>query len=462
MILKKTLSVLFICLWVITAEAQYNPFFQMYNGSNEVAILSMDTTHDGGYILNAVDQSTNGGDFLVIKTDVNGYEEWRYRNNQFDGLDSSNVMFTITETLDKGFIIGGKIARDFSSGNYSDALIVKLDSVGNLAWEKSFDFSPVEEANSIYLEGDSTYIVSLRIIGKEKILHLNNNGDTLWTSEINLPGTAKFDVKKIYQLDTSYYLLGMCDSILINFGYPRIIKTDIVGHLIWQKSYLDTSGSIGNSYWLASDSTFLINSYMRSPSSFYYPRQIKIGLQGDLLDTLYPNIYGIYDSDSTIMFVYSGSVNYDSLYIGRANYYTGQKQNFASLYLPSTGIHDIVLDRNKNILTCGSQDIFGKTGILIRAVDTLLNLVVPEFSNSDAPSVSIFPNPTSEWLHVNVKGLKNYSFTLFNTIGDEIFTFKNHNNPFLSFKVNDFPKGLYFYRIDSSKQKVSSGKIIIN
>jgi len=463
MILKKILCFQFLFILALNLKAQYNPFFQMYGGSNEVAILSMDTTRDGGYILNAVDQNSSGGDFLVIKTDVNGNEEWRYRNIKFDGLDSSNVMFTIDETLYKGYLVGGMIERDFSlGGNYSDAFIVMLDSIGNLVWEKSFNFSPGEKVDATYIKSDSSYILAIRLVGKQKLMNLDNNGDTLWTSEIINPGGTILNVDKIYEIDSCFYLLCFCDSLSISFNYSRIIKTDNLGHQIWQKSYIDTSGSKGNSYWFASDSTFLINSYMYSPSSLYYTRQIKIGLQGDVQDTLYPNIYGVYDSDSTIMFNNSGNINFDSLYIGRANYNSGQIQTFASLYIPNLGIHDIVLDRNRNILSCGSQDVFGKVGVLIKAVDTLLNTIVPKTYLGTKYSVSVFPNPATEWININVDGINDYKFELYNNLGNVVLTYHDFNERKHTLKVSNLPKGFYYYRIVSKKQKIACGKIIIN
>lgn len=459
--IKHVFLVLGMQFLILNAQAQYNPFFQMYGGANEVAILSMDTVTDGGYILNAVDQNTGGSDFLIIKTDVNGNEEWRYHNNQFDGLDSSNVLYTITETLDRGFIAGGAIARDFSTGNYSDALVVKLDSLGNLKWKKSFNFSASEEVNSIHLKSDSTYILALRSIGNEKILNLDNNGDTLWLSEIPIHSGIIVQVKTAFQVDTNYYFFAQCDSILISFGYTKIIKTNATGNLIWMKDCYDTSSVIGSSFWYTKDSVFLINNYMRSPNSNYYSRQFKISLQGNLLDTIYPPVYGFYDSDSTVLYVNSGLVNNDSLYIGRAYYTTGQIRNFASLYVPNNAINDIVSDRQTSILTCGSQDIFGKLGILIKAVDTL-NVKTQDISNDKIATVNVFPNPTNDWVHISVSGINDYNIGLFNNLGEEVISYENLRVSFFSFKVNDLPKGFYYYNMSSGRQKIIAGKIVIN
>ena len=54
--IKQVILVLGMQIQILNAQAQYNPFFQIYGGANEVAILSMDTVTDGGYILNAVDE----------------------------------------------------------------------------------------------------------------------------------------------------------------------------------------------------------------------------------------------------------------------------------------------------------------------------------------------------------------------------------------------------------------------
>ncbi len=462
--IKQVILVLGMQIQILNAQAQYNPFFQIYGGANEVAILSMDTVTDGGYILNAVDQNSGGSDFLIIKTDVNGNEEWRYHNNQFDGLDSSNVLFTIKEASDKGYLGCGNINRSYLPGNYTDVLLTKLDSLGNLEWKRTFDFDYYDELNSAFRNNeDSTWIVAGWSTALNSIMKIKNNGDTLWTKKIPNPILSNlFRVDFIKKVNSEYYFVGKCDSILGNLVYSRILKTDSLGSLIWQKNYRDTSSIKGSSYWFTSDSTFLINSYMQSPNSLYYSRQLEIDILGTVIDTVFTPGYGVYDSDSTVMYANSGQVNFDSLYIGRINYYSGEIRNFSSLFVPDCAIYGIAADSYRNILVCGSQDVFGKVGILIKAVDTLLSVTSPEISNDNHFSLSVFPNPTSEWLHFSIRGMGSYNLSLFNPLGNEIVSYQNIRLSYFTLNVKALPKGFYYYSIDNGQQKTVSGKIIIN
>jgi hypothetical protein len=465
MILKKVLCFQILIIIALNLKAQYNPFFHTYSAAGDVAVASIDLVSDSGYILNASDGGTNGGDFLVIKVDINGNEQWRYHNNKFDGLDSSNNLFVLKSTLDHGFIGGGIIDRDQSTGNFKDALVVKLDSNGNLEWEKLFDYSYYDEVNSIAINEDTTYLIAIRTYGKNVIVKINNSGDTLWTSSVPNPIISNFtSIDEILQVDSAFYFLAQVDSLTPTFnivGFNTLIKTDTLGSLIWQKNYRDTASVYGNRYYrFSDDSTFLINCVMAS-SSLYYMQQNRIDLQGNWLSSVYPPFGGKFETDSTSYYPVSGSVNADSVYLRKGNFITGNYRNIHGFLCLDCLYSDFLLDKQEDFLISGVQDFLGRRGIVLKGIDTLIS-VGDDVLPNNGESVRVFPNPTSEWIHFQMNKINNYNIQLFNALGDVVSEYSNLYLPSFSIKINSLPMGFYYYNINNGRQKIFAGKIIIN
>lgn len=450
---------------LLEAYAQYNPFFQTYGAINDVTILSLDIVHDGGYITCAIDQTTNGGDFLVIKTDINGNEQWRYHNNKFDGFDSTNALYSIKETLDGGFIGIGNIQKDPFT-NYYDHLIVKLDSLGNLVWEKEYNFANSDWLSAIYETEDTSYIISGTANDDNIFLRLNSQGDSIWSKKIpKQNNNVVFNVSKIFKIDSSYYYLGYTDSVtpsLNSFGFTTIIKTDSLGNLVWKRDFRDTSCVYGTSYFrLTNDSNFLINCAMKTTSSLYYIQQKKVDLLGNWLSSTYPPFGGKFESDSISCYAQSGFINSDSLYFRKGNFITGTKRKIYGFYCHDCFFQDIIIDSRNDMLICGSQDFFGVVGILVKGIDTLMS-VGDDVLPNNGESVRVFPNPTSEWIHFEFNKIKNYNVQIFNSLGNSVLEYSNLNLPSFSIKVISMPKGFYYFNVNNGRQKIRSGKIIIN
>lgn len=92
----------------------------------------------------------------------------------------SDGAFCISETFDRGYVYSG-----FNHLNSNDAIIVKLDSVGNIEWAKTYSGPGIEYATYIEQTPDSGYMVNAvynsGLTGLNWLLRLNSNGDTLWT-----------------------------------------------------------------------------------------------------------------------------------------------------------------------------------------------------------------------------------------------------------------------------------------
>ncbi|MBK8368583.1 MAG: hypothetical protein IPL10_14555 [Bacteroidetes bacterium] len=101
-----------------------------------------------------------GKDYWVVKTNANGSYNWMktYGGSGDDDLTS------ISKTHDGGYILCG--TSNSNDGNKSvsygntDMWIVKINSLGNIQWEKSYGGSLGDGANSIEQTADHGYIIA--------------------------------------------------------------------------------------------------------------------------------------------------------------------------------------------------------------------------------------------------------------------------------------------------------------
>ncbi len=425
--------------------------------------MSLDTTSDGGYVVaTTTGNNPNGGNFIISKIDELGNQSWIYQNTQFNGSDSDNYIIKIRQTLDHGIIgIGGIYVTPGTSTNYTDGIIIKLDSSGNLMWRRELDFNDYEYLSAIYLNDDTTYFIMGAVLGKNLLIKIDNNGDTIWTKQ-NINSPKYFGHGDIYKNGQFYYSFGSFrDSLSPSFSYEQIAKIDTSGNWIWTKTINDTGNfSIGNyySHWLTKDSFLLSSKYMFNSQNQYYFQINKYDLQGNLINTIIHNsILGEFDSDTTMIGIIGT--------VGIIDYINGNIiKSYDSFYVQNThAIGDIISDRKKNILFCGKANFsgFGDEAFLVKFSDTTstrINYV------SQKLELSIFPNPASEILniHLNRKGEKQYYLELFNCIGELKYSSSWIGKDKLQIDVRGYPPGLYFLNVSLINEKALYFKIIIN
>lgn len=77
--------------------------------------------------------------------------------------------------------------------------------------------------------------------------------------------------------------------------------------------------------------------------------------------------------------------------------------------------------------------------------------------------VVVFPNPASDFVTLEVRGLEDsreLSFTLMNLLGQPVRSIKNSNQQ-CTFDRNDLPAGSYIYLVRADHQKIAAGTLII-
>ncbi len=177
------------CIWVwseetgdhqdfslIKTDTEGNTIWQKYyGGENNDHLYDFDLTDDGGYILtgHTLSYGVNNWDYLLIKVDSEGTEEWAKTFGQPRAYDANYIhdeSYGVRQTTDGGYIVCGGSGDEYSyseSGHPSGpsdewkVFIVRTDENGDRLWEVIYPgWSTGNNAGEyIGLTNDGGYII---------------------------------------------------------------------------------------------------------------------------------------------------------------------------------------------------------------------------------------------------------------------------------------------------------------
>ena len=231
-------------VFVIKLDSAGNvQWYYAYGGNVRDGAYSILQTSDGGYIFAGWTQSFGVPNTAVwvVKLDANGNIQWEKSFGGSSGYDHAN---SIRQTSEGGYIVGGG-ASSIGAGS-SDAWLIKIDSTGNIQWQKTYgginsdgvDYIQTFDGGMII----SGYTSSNSTDSQAWLLKLDANGNIQWQKAYN--GTAMADV---YLTDDGGFLLGGMDKWYsgsgVNASNTYFMKLDGAGTIQWQKRYAINSCS---------------------------------------------------------------------------------------------------------------------------------------------------------------------------------------------------------------------------
>jgi len=173
-----------------------------YDYSSELEILP-----DGGYFIFGSTYSYGVGlySMYLIKTDSLGNFKWQ----KTYGGSLTDYGISITKSIDGNFLLAG--STETSLDNY-EAYLLKIDTAGNILWDKKFDrgndydeFVSVNELpdSKIIVAGNTINYGGSRNLPVGWLMKLNQNGDSLWSKTYNYFATDSSD-HYFYDMTTTY------------------------------------------------------------------------------------------------------------------------------------------------------------------------------------------------------------------------------------------------------------------
>lgn len=237
-----------------------------YGGDNRDTPTSIQQTADGGYIVAGWTDSFGVGymDIWVLKLAGNGNVQWQktYGGSYVD-------VATSIQQIGGGYIVAGYSYTEFFGASKSDFWVLKLDSSGNIQWQKTYGGGNDEWATSIWQTGGEGYIVAgwTRSFGAGLsdfwVLKLDSGGNVLWQKTY---GSGESDhAKPIQQTsDGGYIVAGYTDSFGAGVMDLWVLKLDSSGNVLWQNTYGGSNYDWASSIQQTSDGGYIVAGYTYS------------------------------------------------------------------------------------------------------------------------------------------------------------------------------------------------------
>ncbi|PKP51705.1 MAG: hypothetical protein CVT92_12070 [Bacteroidetes bacterium HGW-Bacteroidetes-1] len=259
-------------VWVVKIDWDGNILWERtFGGTSNDTGYTVNLTSDGGYIIGGSVSLWNGefscrddlpfqqSGAWLLKLDSLGYLEWW---KCYGGSNSASII-DVLHTANRGYVFLGYTNSndgDIScyhgipgNGNWSDMWVVKVDSIGQIEWQRclggtGYDvpriIRPLDDGgfivggNSTSQDGDALCNESLQG-GHTVILHrLSPQGDLLWTKCLGSPVDNSLFAMHVFS--PTHYLLGAtARSNGIDVNCTLKGETDI-----WLVEIMDTTVSI--------------------------------------------------------------------------------------------------------------------------------------------------------------------------------------------------------------------------
>ncbi|MBK7971105.1 MAG: T9SS type A sorting domain-containing protein [Bacteroidetes bacterium] len=194
------------------------------------------------------------------------------------GGSYSETLFSISQTTDKGYILGGcsisNISGDKTENNNggTDYWIVKTDSAGIIQWQNTIGGSSYDNLYSVQQTSDGGYILGGSSESDQSgdktensnggndywLVKTDSLGNILWQNTIG--GSANDGFQSLAQTTDGGYLLGGYSYSNISGDKAEnsngntdywLVKTDSLGNILWQK----TIGGSGYDFLLSISQT---------------------------------------------------------------------------------------------------------------------------------------------------------------------------------------------------------------
>jgi uncharacterized repeat protein (TIGR02543 family) len=267
--MKRIILVTMVFLFFISSVNLSAQWVKIYEGSDNEVAYSIQQTSDSGYIVAGETMSfgVGGYDVWVLKLDSIGDIEWQrtYGGSDYDGAKS------IQETSDGGYIVAG-YTYSFGAGE-ADFWILKLSIIGDIEWQRSYGTTLSEGASSVQQTSDGGYIVAggtYNISGRTGfdfwVLKLASNGDIEW-QRIYETESALLYPPSIRQANDGGYIVGASNSLP---GLDRdfwALKLTSTGDIAWQYLY-QTYGmgrEVATDIQLTNDGGYIVAGYALDP-----------------------------------------------------------------------------------------------------------------------------------------------------------------------------------------------------
>jgi len=178
-------------------------------------------TSDGGCVLTGHSDSS-----FTIKLSSSGSLIWK---KKYSGPYDNASFNSLYQTSDGFFIAAG---YNFSSF-YIKGYAMKVDSIGNLIWERQYETNGDMKFGTIIETNDGKYLLSGRIyeqnIGQAYLLKIDTSGTIVWEKKFQI-NNSYTTCGKVNRISNGYVAGGLINDN--NIAKPYFVKTNLNGDTI--------------------------------------------------------------------------------------------------------------------------------------------------------------------------------------------------------------------------------------
>ena len=193
--------------------------------------------YDGTFVVAGNDRASSAfaNDFWLLKVDSMGDTVWD-RTYGGPGVDACEA---VLQTPDSGFVLGGW-TESFGAGG-KDFWLVRTDSDGDSLWSRTFGGSWAEECHDIVLTSDGGYLLVGEVLDPVSsydiwIVKTDTNGDSEWSRTYG-GFHEEYCLSAAQSADGGYVLAGYFHSLYTANEDALIIRTDADGDTLWTRMF---------------------------------------------------------------------------------------------------------------------------------------------------------------------------------------------------------------------------------
>lgn len=236
---------------------------EIYKDELSEKSASIQETKDGGFLLLGTSENNDEYKYsmFLININQNGNMNWKKEVE----LKGDNWASSLELTEDGGFIITGHSYDDDDTDNGYDIQLIKTDSLGNEEWQKVFHELGTQMGYKGKQTSDGGYIVTGTSARDFYILKVDSTGKKVWDKTL-VDSSVSYDSRGNDLVETKDKGFVITGNIQLDSNYPYLIKLSKTGEKVWEYTY-DYKGW-GRSIAKSDDGGFLITGFCVNPESF--------------------------------------------------------------------------------------------------------------------------------------------------------------------------------------------------
>ncbi len=243
----KNLATFLVLLCICSINyAQKKTFHTVVGNTGNDSITSADVTDDDGFVIagtiKPVD-SLNKTQALVVKLDELLHIQWQKTYDAQNSGYNYNTFGATIQTKNGGYILTGSSSVTAESAAYIS--IIKLNKDGNFQWSDYFNMGVPATSKTVLQTYDDGFVIagniqSVGTAGSDIFLaKVDKNGVLLWGKKIGTALNASDSIESIIQTkDSGIVVTGNTHRDIAKMFVMKLSKT---GTVLWANTYEDPS-----------------------------------------------------------------------------------------------------------------------------------------------------------------------------------------------------------------------------